>query len=184
MRERQQSSPRLPCLSRQRQEPTVLGLLAQHAETEKGTDTENKRRGVPPTQGITTSGVKPPDFLILFLLPPLSPSTLALSAWVSFLSWSLLSSSQKRRKGRKGREVGSLGERISCFQPAQTRILFAGSSFRSPAAHPQPGGPGITPAQRPGLLESGVKSVWATEDIADPVAKDSHNSRLCAAGWC
>lgn len=139
VRERQQSSPRLPCLSRQRQEPTVIRLLAQHAETKKGTDTENERRGVPPTQGITTSGVKPPDFLILFLLPPLSPSTLALSAWVSFLSWSLLSSSQKRRKGRKGREVGSLGERISWFQPAQTRILFAGSSSRSPAAHPQPG---------------------------------------------
>jgi len=84
----------------------------------------------------------------------------------------------KKEEGKKGREVGSLGERISWFQPAQTRILFAGSSSRSPAAHPQPGGRIITPAQRriitdlhPGLLELGLKSVWEREDIEDPVTK-------------
>ena len=107
------------------------------------------------TRGITTSGVKPPDFSSLFWLPPLSPSTLALPARVSFLSRSLLWSSWERRKGREEkREVGSLGERSNWLQPAHSRILFTGSSPSSPAAHPQP--PHIAPGTV--LSEKGIRS--------------------------
>lgn len=53
--------------------------------------------------------------------------------------------------------------------------LFCKHQHHSSLPIPVSGGPGITPAQRPGLLESGVKSVWETEDIADPVAKGSNS---------
>ena len=56
------------------------------------------------TRGITTSGVKPPDFSSLFWLPPLSPSTLALPARVSFLSRSLLCPPGKGGREEKRRE--------------------------------------------------------------------------------
>lgn len=95
--------------------PGFLVSFTSEAETDCSKAVDSTRRdrerhrqrvreeGSSLTQGITTSGVKPPDFLILFWLPLLSLFTLALPAWVSFLRWSLHASSQERRKGREGK---------------------------------------------------------------------------------
>lgn len=58
-------------------------------------------KGVLLTQGITTSGVKPPDFLILFWLPPLSLSTLASLGFISFVAPPLFLPEKEEEKGER-----------------------------------------------------------------------------------
>lgn len=50
----------------------MLRLLAQHAETELGQPQRQGKKRSSLTQEITTSGVKPSDFLVLFWLLLLS----------------------------------------------------------------------------------------------------------------
>lgn len=62
--------------------------------------------------------------------------------------------------------------------------LFWNHQHPSSLPVPVSGGRIITPAQRPDLLELGLKSVWEREDIEDPVTKGSISCETFTVHHC